>query len=53
MMRVEDCGTFWAVDGPGWIINKIGLIYGAIGKDSPPFIYDLRDSLMDEENANK
>lgn len=47
-MRVEDKGEYWEVDGYGWVINKIGLIYCAIGKNYPPFIYDLRDSLMEE-----
>lgn len=54
-MRVEDKGEYWEVDGGEWHIFKDGCIYESWlsfteldASSCPPFIYDLRDSLMEE-----
>ena len=47
-MKVEDKGDYWEVDDGTWQISKIGFITirNFEYAPSPPFIFDLRDSLM-------
>jgi hypothetical protein len=56
-MRVEDKGAYWEVDGGTFNFRKsakaeifcsMDYFLSEYGGETPPFLFDLRDSLMDE-----